>query len=57
MQNPFLKISEERISYKGKWFIIIKDAYPVSPNHLLIISKDSQGDFFSLSLEGAVGIT
>lgn len=51
MQNPFLKISEERIIYKGKRFIIIKDTYPVSPNHLLIISKEPKEDFFSLSKE------
>ncbi len=51
MQNPFLEIAQDRRIYESERFVIIKDAYPVSPNHLLIISKSPKVDFFSLSLE------
>ena len=44
----FLGISEDRIIFKDDYFFIIKDAFPVSPGHLLIISKELRKDFFSL---------
>ena len=47
MKN-FLGISEDRIIFKDDYFFIIKDAFPVSPGHLLIISNELRKDFFSL---------
>lgn len=50
MKN-FLNIPEERKIYIDEYFFIIRDAYPVSPGHLLIISNKAKSDYFSLSDE------
>ena len=49
--SVFLTISEERVIYRGDFFFMIYDAYPVSKNHLLIISNELREDFFSLTEE------
>lgn len=46
--TDFLDISEDRIIYKDDYFFIIKDAFPVSPGHLLIISNELRRDYFLL---------
>ena len=46
----FLDISEDRIIYRDDYFFIIKDAFPVSPGHLLIISNELKKDYFSLNI-------
>ena len=38
--SVFLNISEDRVIYRGDFFFMIYDAYPVSKNHLLIISNE-----------------
>ena len=47
--SVFSNIPEERIIYESNHFIIIEDKYPVSPGHLLIISKSDCVDYFELS--------
>jgi len=47
----FSEIPEERKIYTSEYFFIIKDGYPVSPGHLLIISNQIKKDFFNLSRE------
>lgn len=47
----FLDIPDERILYKDEYFFIVKDKYPVSPGHCLIISNKLKLDYFSLSSE------
>jgi diadenosine tetraphosphate (Ap4A) HIT family hydrolase len=47
--KDFLQIPEERKIYKDDYFFIIKDAFPVSPGHLLIISNELKKDYFALS--------
>lgn len=49
MSNPFLNIPESRILSKSEEFFIIKDIFPVSPGHMLIISQREVNDYFSLS--------
>lgn len=49
MSNPFKNIPESRIISKTNDFFIIKDIFPVSPGHLLIISQREVTDYFSLS--------
>ena len=49
MNNPFKSIHESRILSESEDFLIIKDLYPVSPGHMLIISKREATDFFSLN--------
>ena len=50
MKN-FLNIAHKKKLYKGKYFFIIKDSFPVSPGHLLIISNDLIEDYFNLPRE------
>jgi len=49
--SVFLELSDNRIIYKGKYFFIVRDIYPVSPGHTLIISNELKADYFQLSEE------
>jgi len=49
MIKSFLEIPQDRIIYRNEFFFIIKDAFPVSPGHMLIISNDVKVDYFELS--------
>jgi len=49
--SVFLTISDDRVIYRGDYFFMIYDAYPVSKNHLLIISNELREDYFSLTEE------
>jgi diadenosine tetraphosphate (Ap4A) HIT family hydrolase len=49
--SVFSKISEDKQIHEGEHFFIIYDGYPVSPGHILIISKDEKSDYFSLTKE------
>lgn len=48
MEN-FLSIPEDRIIYHDEYFFLVRDIYPVSPGHTLIISKNLKKDYFDLS--------
>lgn len=44
-------INEENILYEDNYFYIVDDGFPVSENHLLIISvRENAIDFFDLNL-------
>jgi diadenosine tetraphosphate (Ap4A) HIT family hydrolase len=47
--NPFKNIPIERIINETEYFVLIRDIYPVSPGHTLIISKNAVSDYFMLS--------
>jgi diadenosine tetraphosphate (Ap4A) HIT family hydrolase len=47
----FLDIKGDEILFDGEYFFIIKDKFPVSPGHLLVISKALKNDYFDLSNE------
>ena len=49
--KDFTQIPHERKIYQNDYFFIIKDAFPVSSGHLLIISNEVRADYFSLSTE------
>jgi len=49
MNNPFKSIPESRVLSESESFFIIKDIYPVSPGHILIISKREVTNFFELT--------
>ena len=49
MNNPFKSIPKSRILSESEAFLIIKDIFPVSPGHMLIISKREASDFFALT--------
>lgn len=41
----------DRVIYKSARFFVIKDGYPVSPGHCLIVSNALKVTFFDLSTE------
>lgn len=47
--RDFKGIKKEKYLYETNSFFIIKDSFPVSNGHLLIISKEIRKDYFSLS--------
>jgi diadenosine tetraphosphate (Ap4A) HIT family hydrolase len=47
----FSNISEDNILYRGVRFTIIKDSFPVSPGHLLVISNFQRKDYFDLNMK------
>lgn len=55
--TDFNEIPKERIIFEAHNFFIIKDAFPVSPGHLLIISKELRKDFFDLSYIEKIELT
>lgn len=46
--SVFTSISDNQKIYTGKYFYIIYDRYPVSPGHILIVSKEEKQDYFAL---------
>jgi diadenosine tetraphosphate (Ap4A) HIT family hydrolase len=48
MKN-FSEIPDDQILLRGNNFDIIKDSFPVSPGHLLIIVKNSKKHYFELN--------
>lgn len=47
--KDFTSIEQSRILFKNDFFFIIKDEFPVSPGHLLIITNKVRRDYFDLS--------
>ena len=47
--KDFTGIEPERILFQNEHFFIIKDLFPVSPGHLLIISNQVRKDYFDLT--------
>ena len=55
--NIFSEIQQERIIYKGINFFLIKDSYPVSRGHILIISNEEKLDYFQLNKKERLELT
>lgn len=49
--SVFSKIPDYQKLYSGKNFFLIYDKYPVSPGHILIISKENKEHYFTLTDE------
>ena len=47
--KDFTQIDPERIKLTTNHFIVIEDAFPVSPGHMLIISREVRQDYFELN--------
>ncbi len=47
--SVFSNIAADRILYQGEHFFLIKDGFPVSPGHILIISNLEKLDYFELN--------
>lgn len=50
-RSVFLDISKKQYILETEHFFVIRDGYPVSPGHSLVISKYLRKDYFELSLE------
>ncbi len=48
---PFCNLSGDRIILSNETAITIRDGFPISPGHTLIISRRHIGSFFDLYLE------
>lgn len=55
--SVFLDIPKEQYLFEGEHFFVIRDKYPVSPGHALIISKEHRTDYFELSQEEKAALT
>ncbi len=55
--NDFLNIPDSLKLYTSNHFFIIKDSYPVSHGHLLIISNELAEDYFDLSKKAKIELT
>ncbi len=51
MQCPFCQLPPERIIAQNEHAFVIRDAFPVSPGHTLIIPKRHIGSFFDTTQE------
>jgi diadenosine tetraphosphate (Ap4A) HIT family hydrolase len=49
--SEFSNIEDNQILYRGKYFFLAYDSFPVSPGHILIISNEEKPDYFSLNAE------
>ncbi|ALJ00768.1 HIT family protein [Rufibacter tibetensis] len=47
--SVFLQLPKDRIIFQDELFFIIRDKYPVSPGHSLIISNQLRADYFDLT--------
>lgn len=56
LMRDFTNIAQADKIFQGKYFFIIKDRFPVSKGHLLIISNELKKDYFELSAEEKVGL-
>jgi diadenosine tetraphosphate (Ap4A) HIT family hydrolase len=54
--KDFTTIDTNRVLFKNDFFFIIKDAFPVSPGHLLIISNEVRRDYFELTNEERINL-
>jgi diadenosine tetraphosphate (Ap4A) HIT family hydrolase len=55
--SVFSNIEPNRILFKGKHFFLIKDGFPVSPGHILIISNKEKIDYFELDSYERIELT
>ena len=49
--KDFTNIELDRVLFHDDYFFIIKDAFPVSPGHMLIISQKVRETYFDLTEE------
>lgn len=54
--RDFTNIDPNKILFKNELFFIIKDGFPVSPGHLLIITTKIRNNFFELTKEEQVNL-
>ena len=53
---PFCTLPPERIIYFNGFGVIVRDGFPVSPGHSLVIPKRHVGSWFEISREEQIGL-
>lgn len=53
----FCNLEQERILFETEHFFIVKDNYPVSSGHILIISKRHSETYFNLTHEETINLS
>ena len=53
---PFCSLPENRVIQRNAVGVVVRDAYPVSPGHTLLIPSRHAGSFFELTTEERVGL-
>jgi diadenosine tetraphosphate (Ap4A) HIT family hydrolase len=48
-RSVFLDIPQDQYLLQGQHFFVIKDGFPVSPGHCLIVSRQHRADYFELN--------
>jgi len=46
---PFCSISAERVSHEWEFAVVIRDGFPVSPGHTLVVPKRHVASFFEVT--------
>jgi diadenosine tetraphosphate (Ap4A) HIT family hydrolase len=54
--RDFTSIEASRVLFKNDHFFVVRDAFPVSPGHLLIISNEVRRDYFELTNEEQINL-
>jgi diadenosine tetraphosphate (Ap4A) HIT family hydrolase len=49
MQCPFCSLPQERVLARNQVAIVLRDAYPISPGHTLIVPSRHVGSLFDVS--------
>lgn len=53
---PFCNLPSERFIHSNDYGLVIRDGFPVSPGHTLIIPKRHVDSFFNLNAEERIGL-
>lgn len=53
---PFCNLAPERIIDSNAFGVAIRDGFPVSPGHTLVIPKKHIGSWFAISIEEQLGL-
>ena len=53
---PFCSLAPERIIDSNAFGVTIRDGFPVSPGHTLVIPKKHIGSWFAISIEEQLGL-
>jgi diadenosine tetraphosphate (Ap4A) HIT family hydrolase len=51
MNCPFCGLPQERVIARNQFAIVLRDAYPISPGHMLIVPSRHVGSLFDVTLD------
>lgn len=51
MSCPFCSLSPDRVLIRNEFALALRDAFPISPGHTLIVPRRHVGSFFEATVE------